>query len=80
MPVGGETDIRKLMQRIGPAMLAGCIGRPEKVRAQIEAFAAMGVELFLFKFVPALDEVRAIRDEVIAPFRARARVGELVEA
>jgi FMNH2-dependent dimethyl sulfone monooxygenase len=79
-PAAGDTDIRKLMDRIGPAMLSGCIGRPEKVRAQLEAFAAMGVELFLFKFVPNLDELRAIRDEVIVPLRTRARAGELVEA
>jgi FMNH2-dependent dimethyl sulfone monooxygenase len=79
-PSAGDTDIRKLMQRIGPAMLAGCIGRPEKVRAQLDMFAAMGVELFLFKFVPTLEEVRVIRDEVIVPLRARARSGELVEA
>jgi FMNH2-dependent dimethyl sulfone monooxygenase len=79
-PEPGDGDVRKLMQRIGPAMLSGCIGRPEKVRARLEAFADVGVELFLFKFVPSLDEVRAIRDEVIFPFRARAGASQLVEA
>jgi hypothetical protein len=32
----------------------------------------MGIELFLLKFVPTVDEVRAIRDEIIAPLRATA--------
>jgi hypothetical protein len=29
----------------------------------------MGIELFLLKFVPTVDEVRAIRDEIITPLR-----------
>jgi FMNH2-dependent dimethyl sulfone monooxygenase len=73
-PEPGDGDIRKLMQRIGPAMLSGCIGRPEKVRARLEAFAEAGIELFLFKFPPMIEEIRAIRDEVILPFRSRTGV------
>ena len=35
--------------------------------------ADMGIELFLLKFVPTVDEVQAIRDEIITPLRATAR-------
>ncbi len=79
-PGGGDNDMRKFMQRIGPAMLSGCIGRPETVRARLEAFEAAGVELFLFKFAPTVENVRAIRDEVILPFRARTEVAQLADA
>jgi FMNH2-dependent dimethyl sulfone monooxygenase len=65
----GETDVRKMMSRVGPAMKAGCIGRPEKVRAQLQRYADMGIELFLLKFVPTVAEVRTIRDELIVPLR-----------
>lgn len=70
-PDGSDADIRKLMNRIGPAMKSGCVGHPDKVRAQIERFHAMGIELLLFKFVPNVAETRAIRDEIIIPWRAR---------
>jgi FMNH2-dependent dimethyl sulfone monooxygenase len=79
-PEPGDGDVRKVMQRIAPAMLAGCIGRPEKVRARLQAFAAAGVELFLFKFVPTVEDVRAIRDEIIIPLRAPTGAAQLVEA
>src|SRR5262245_483127 len=66
-----DADGRKMMQRVGPAMKAGCIGRPEKVRAQLMKYHEMGIELFLLKFVPTVEEVRAIRDEIMAPLRER---------
>jgi FMNH2-dependent dimethyl sulfone monooxygenase len=68
-PDGVETDMRKLLQRVGPATKAGCVDTPEQVRRQIETFREMGIELLLFKFPPKLEEVRAIRDEVIIPMR-----------
>jgi FMNH2-dependent dimethyl sulfone monooxygenase len=67
---GPNVDMRKIMQRIGPAMKAGCVGRPEKVRDQLLRYQDMGVELFLLKFVPSLDEIGMIRDEIIQPLRA----------
>jgi FMNH2-dependent dimethyl sulfone monooxygenase len=79
-PDPGDGDVRKLMQRIGPAMLSGCIGRPETVRKRLEAFAAAGVELFLFKFAPTMENVRAIRDEIIIPFRSQAMARQLAHA
>jgi FMNH2-dependent dimethyl sulfone monooxygenase len=64
-----DADVRKMMSRVGPAMKSGCIGRPQKVRDQLLRYRDMGIELFLLKFVPTVDEVRAIRDEIIAPLR-----------
>jgi FMNH2-dependent dimethyl sulfone monooxygenase len=68
-----DADLRKMMSRVGPAMKSGCIGRPEKVREQLMRYADMGIELFLLKFVPTVDEVHAIRDEIITPLRRGAR-------
>jgi FMNH2-dependent dimethyl sulfone monooxygenase len=67
-----DADIRKMMQRVGPAMKSGCIGRPQKVREQLMKYADMGVELFLLKFVPTVDAVHEIRNELIEPLRGRA--------
>jgi hypothetical protein len=39
------------------------------VREQLMRYADMGIELFLLKFVPTVDEVHAIRDEIIMPLR-----------
>lgn len=70
-----DADWRKLEQRIGPAMMAGCVGRPEEVRAQLEKYQAMGIELFLFKFPPTVARVEEIRREIIEPMCGRvARV------
>ena len=66
-----DADVRKMMSRVGPAMKSGCIGRPEKVRDQLMRFHDMGIELFLLKFVPTVDEVQAIRANVIEPLRRK---------
>ena len=52
-------------------MKSGCIGRPEKVREQLMKYIDMGIELFLLKFVPTVDEVHEIRDEIIKPLQNR---------
>lgn len=70
-PDGSDADVRKLLNRIGPAMKSGCVGPPDMVRAQIEHFHDMGIELLLFKFVPNLEETQAIGREIIAPWRAQ---------
>jgi alkanesulfonate monooxygenase SsuD/methylene tetrahydromethanopterin reductase-like flavin-dependent oxidoreductase (luciferase family) len=75
-PDGNETDMRKILNRIGPATKAGCVGTPDQVRDQVEAFREMGIELLLFKFPPLVEELHAIRDEIIAPMRSRARMPE----
>jgi alkanesulfonate monooxygenase SsuD/methylene tetrahydromethanopterin reductase-like flavin-dependent oxidoreductase (luciferase family) len=61
--------MRKMMSRVGPAMKSGGVGRPDKVREQLMKYVDMGVELFLLKFVPTVEEVRTIRDEIIEPLR-----------
>ena len=66
-----DADLRKMMSRVGPAMKSGCIGRPQTVREQLLKYADMGVELFLLKFVPTVDAVHEIRDEIIEPLRGR---------
>lgn len=70
-PTEPDADLRKMMSRIGPAMKSGCIGRPQKVRDQLSKYTDMGIELFLMKFVPTVDAVHEIRDEIIAPLRGR---------
>ena len=71
-PSSAETDMRKIMKRVGPAVKAGCVGTPNQVRDQIEAFREMGIELLLFKFPPLISELHQIRDEIIQPMRKQA--------
>ncbi len=68
---GSDSDVRKLLNRIGPSMKAGCLGHPDQVREQVERFQAMGIELLLFKFVPSLSETQAISRELIEPLRVK---------
>lgn len=68
-----DADVRKMMSRVGPAMKSGCIGRPQKVRDQLMKYTDMGVELFLLKFVPTVDAVHEIGDEIIAPLHGYTR-------
>src|SRR5262249_27159407 len=75
-----DADVRKIMQRVGPAMKSGCIGRPEKGRAQLRKYGDMGIELFLLKFVPTVEEVHAIRDEIIVPLRGRRSLSQATAA
>ena len=69
---GSEAEMRKIMQRVAPAMKAGCIGPPELVRDQLRAYRDMGIELFLFKLVPNLEQIAMIQKEIIEPFRREA--------
>ena len=71
-PSSAETDMRKIMKRVGPAVKAGCVGTPNQVRDQIETFREMGIELLLFKFPPLISELHQIRDEIIQPLRKQA--------
>jgi alkanesulfonate monooxygenase SsuD/methylene tetrahydromethanopterin reductase-like flavin-dependent oxidoreductase (luciferase family) len=66
---GSEADMRKIMQRTAPATKAGCIGPPDHVRKQLGAYRDMGIELFLFKLVPNLEQVAMVAREIIEPFR-----------
>ena len=67
-----DADVRKMVDRIGPAMKSGCIGRPEDVRRRLQDLHEIGIDLFLFKFPPVLEEVRAIARHVILPLRGLA--------
>lgn len=71
-PAEPDADIRKLENRIAPAMMAGCVGPPEDVCAQIAKYHAMGIELFLLKFPPTVGHVEEIAREVIGPMRERS--------
>ena len=64
---GPNVDMRKIESRIGPAMKTGCVGTPEQVRSQLRLYRDMGIEFFLLKFVPTLEAVEQIRDELIRP-------------
>ena len=64
-----KADKRKVEGRLAPAMLTGCLGPPELVREQLARYRDFGIELFLFKFVPTVANVQAIRDEIIVPMR-----------
>lgn len=70
-----DFDARKLENRIAPAMMAGCVGRPDDVRAQLLNYHAMGIELFLFKFPPSVARVEEIHRQVIEPLRALGHHG-----
>jgi FMNH2-dependent dimethyl sulfone monooxygenase len=68
-----DADLRKMMSRVGPAMKSGCIGTPQKVRDQLRRYVDMGIELFLLKFVPTVEGVQTIRDEIIVPLRGHGQ-------
>ncbi|MDB5509715.1 MAG: hypothetical protein JWL93_2184 [Hyphomicrobiales bacterium] len=69
LTLGPDADERKIQSRIAPAMKTGCVGSPAEVRAQLQAYADMGIEFFLLKFVPTVAAVEQIRDELILPLR-----------
>jgi dimethylsulfone monooxygenase len=69
---GSEADMRKITQRTAPAMTAGCLGPPEDVRNQLRRYRDMGIELFLFKLVPNLEQIALVQKEIIEPFRREA--------
>ena len=66
---GSEAEMRKIMSRVAPAMKAGCLGTPEQVREQLRTYRDMGIELFLFKMVPNLEQIAMVQEEIIEPFR-----------
>ena len=72
-----EPDSKKVRVRMLPAALGGCIGRPEKVRQQIQRFADMGIELLLFKMAAGTDDVREIGREIIEPLGTRRQAASL---
>ena len=74
-----DPDSAKVRVRMLPAALGGCIGRPEKVRRQIQRFADMGIELILFKMAAGREDVRLIGQEIVAPLGCqRERLEKIV--
>jgi FMNH2-dependent dimethyl sulfone monooxygenase len=65
-----DPDSAKVRVRMLPAALGGCIGRPDKVRRQIERFHEMGIELILFKMAAGKEDVRLIGEEIVQPLGA----------
>ncbi len=66
-----DADLRKMVSRVGPSMRAGCVGTPAEVRAQLERYHAMGIELVLLQYVPTVENAELIGAELIAPLRGR---------
>jgi FMNH2-dependent dimethyl sulfone monooxygenase len=64
-----NADGRKIRRRVTPALKAGCVGPADKIREQMTKFRDLGIELLLLKFVPSLEEVAHIREEIIEPLR-----------
>jgi FMNH2-dependent dimethyl sulfone monooxygenase len=69
MATDPQLDGRKIASRVAPALKAGCIGPAEKIREQLLKYHDIGIELFLLKFVPTVEEVRRIGDEIVNPLR-----------
>lgn len=66
-----DADVRKMASRVGPAMRAGCVGTPSEVRAQLERFHEIGIDLVLLQYVPTVENAEQIGVELIAPLRGR---------
>ena len=64
-----DADGRKIRSRVLPALKAGCGGPADKIREQMMKFRDLGIELLLLKFVPSLEEVARISEEIIEPLR-----------
>jgi FMNH2-dependent dimethyl sulfone monooxygenase len=69
LDAASHADRAKMLDYIGPAMKAGCIGEPARVQDQLQLYSELGIELFLMKFVPTFSEIDKIRDHVIQPLR-----------
>lgn len=67
-----DADVRKMTSRIGPSMMAGCVGTPAQVRDQLAAYEEIGIELVLLQFVPSVEMVERIGAELISPTRRAA--------
>jgi dimethylsulfone monooxygenase len=80
MATDPDADGRKIKSRVVPALRCGCIGPAEKIREQLLQYHSMGVELFLLKFIPTVEEVERIRDEIITPLRLERSATKLKEA
>ena len=70
-PQEPDADARKFASRVGPSLRAGCVGTPAEVRAMLERYHAMGVDLVLLQYAPSVAMAEMIGHELIAPLRGR---------
>lgn len=75
-PAEGDADLRKMQSRMAPAMKAGLLGRPDDVRAQLHKYNELGIELFLLKFPPNVEQVQTIQQEIIEPINGSPRAAK----
>lgn len=71
-----KTQARMSASQVGTAggTLAGLVGTYDEVAERIDAFAEVGIELFMLQFHPFESEIRRFGEEVIPRVRASARV------
>ena len=62
-----DPDVRKIKQRMLPALKAGCVGRPEDVQRQLRRFGDIGIELILCKMISNPVNIERIYGEVLGP-------------
>ena len=62
-----DPDVRKIKQRMLPALKAGCVGKPEDVRRQLRRFADIGIDLILCKMISNPVNIERIYGEVLGP-------------
>ena len=55
-----------------PATKAGLMGRAEDICKQVKRFEDIGLELLLIKFIPTVENVRRIGEQVISQVGSRA--------
>ncbi|MEA2904270.1 MAG: dimethylsulfone monooxygenase [Alphaproteobacteria bacterium] len=72
-----DPDTRKIESRMLPATKIGCIGSPDTIRRQIRRFEELGIELILCKFIPTIENVQRIGEEIIAPMRVGAPLSKV---
>ena len=65
-----DPDTRKLERRMIPNTRAGCMGKPEDVRKQLQRFNDLGIEFILMKLLPNVANVERIGAEIIQPLKS----------
>jgi len=71
-PANRSSDrTRQIERRMLPATKAGCMGRAEDICKQVKRFEDLGIELLLIKFIPTVENVRQIGEEIIARVGSR---------
>lgn len=64
-----DPDVRKIKQRMLPALKAGCVGAPADVRRQLRRFEDLGIDLILCKMLANPENIENIWGEVLSPVR-----------